>query len=99
MDQDFGDDISQYTDDELLRIVNVRFEDHADAVTESARRELESRGFKLLRTGSDFEVISPTGVRLTPPQTDPEPAEFQTTAETSSAHSTGPIQFAPIDFR
>lgn len=99
MDQDFGEDISQYTDDELLQLVNIRFQDHADAVTDSARRELESRGFKLLRTGSDFEVISPTGVRLTPPQTEPEAAEFQTGAESSSAHRAGPTQFAPIDFR
>lgn len=99
MAEEFGEDISKHSDDELLQMVNVRFGDYAQAVIDSAKRELESRGFKLLRTGTDFEVINPSGVRLTSAKAITDPTEFQPhNQQPQTAVRVGPVN-QPVDFR
>lgn len=53
-------------DDVLLKIVNADHEKHNQLDIDFAKAELVRRGFKLIRTGGDFHVITPQGVELTP---------------------------------
>jgi hypothetical protein len=77
--------ISNSSDDDLLKIVNVNFHNYRREVVDLAIRELERRGYKLLRTGADFKVITPAGIRLTPRKIVPnieEPSLFSSYIET-----------------
>lgn len=77
--------ISNSSDDDLLKIVNVNFHNYRSEVVDLAIRELEGRGYKLLRTGSDFKVITPAGIRLTPRKIPPSiegPSLFSSYLET-----------------
>lgn len=100
MAEDFDDEISKHSDDELLEMVNVRFGDYDEAVIDSAKKELEARGFTLLRTGIDFEVITPGGVKLTPPVTNSDQTEFQRDTDNRGiANRVASVNNAPVDFR
>ena len=69
---------SKLSDLELLRLVNFEFADYREEAIDLAKEELERRGFRLIRTGADFQIIDPRGVELTPPQ------ETLTVSESSS---------------
>src|SRR2546421_246977 len=60
--------LERLTDEELFNLINVEFTDYRVEVLEAAKDELARRGFQLARTGADFEVITPTGIRLTAPK-------------------------------
>jgi hypothetical protein len=59
---------SKLSDVELLRLVNFEFADYREEAVDLAKEELERRGFRLIQTGADFQIIDPRGVELTPLQ-------------------------------
>lgn len=71
MSNDFRGRFGRLSDEELFNIVNISFADYREEALEAAKTELARRGFQLARTGMDFEVITPTGVRLTAPKLAP----------------------------
>ena len=100
MGEEFGEDISKHSDDELLEMVNVRFGDYAQAVIDGAKRELEARGFKLLRTGTDFELINPSGIKFTSATAISNQTEFQPDNKKPDTEvRVGLVDNAPVDFR
>ena len=79
---------------ELLRLVNFEFADYREEAIDLAKEELERRGFRLIQTGANFQIIDPRGMELTPP---PETSTISQTlsssdrAGDSSAFSKPPI--------
>jgi hypothetical protein len=68
---------SKLSDMELLKLVNFEFADYREEAIDLAKEELERRGFRLIQTGANFQIIDPRGMELTPPQ------ETSTFSETS----------------
>lgn len=92
--------IPKLSDEELLKIVNTHFADYRQEAIDIAKEELQSRGFKLLRTGADFEVITPTGIKLMPPKIASASIESDTYPHSEiNVEQFGSINDAPIDFR